>query len=103
MAGAAPFPLTSAKAREQLRGAAQDSSRVVFTDHAVRQMRGRRITRSQVIRCLGNGRISEGPIRDLRGRWTCRVEGLAEGKGLAVAVGFDPGAGIVVITAFWME
>ena len=102
MAGAAPFPLTAAKARVLLREAARDSARVAFTDHAVSQMRRRRITRAQVLRCLGNGRIAEGPAVDVRGRWSCRVEGMAEGRGIGVAAGFEA-PGIVVITAFWMD
>jgi hypothetical protein len=102
MAGAARLPLTATKARALLREAARNSERVVFTDHAVRQMRQRRIGRAQVLRCLGGGRIAEGPAPDVRGRWSCRVEGMAEGRGIAVAVGFES-PGIVVITAFWMD
>ena len=102
--GAQPLPLTKAATLVLLRSAARDSGRVVFTDHAIRRMRERRITRTQVLRCLAAGRIVEGPARDIRAGWACRVEGVAEGRGLAVAVALDPSReDVVVITGFWMD
>jgi len=83
-----------------LRDAAAQRVPVVFSNHASKQMRQRKINRHQVLRCLGGGGIVEGPAQDVRGRWSCRVEGVAEGRGIAVAVGFELPR-IVVITAFW--
>jgi hypothetical protein len=102
MGGAVPLPLTRHSAIKLLREAARQSGRIVFLDHAVKRMRERRITRSQVARVLATGSLTEGPVQDPRGRWSARVEGRAEGRPLGVAVGFEA-PGVVVITAFWME
>jgi hypothetical protein len=104
VAGSRSVSLTKAAALAILRAAARDSGLIVFTDHAIRRMRERHITRTQVMRCLGTGRIAEGPAPAVRGGWTCRVEGLAEGRGLAVAVALDPPKeDVIVITGFWTD
>jgi len=103
MAGPVPLPLSRPRAAAILRAAADDGGKVVFTDHALRRMRQRRILRTQVLRCLGRGRIVEGPAADLHGNWTCRMTGRAEGRGLSVAVAIQPPDGVIVITAFWGE
>ena len=103
MAGPIPFPLSRPRAAAILREAARTGSKVVFTHHAARRMRQRGILRTQVLRCLGRGRIVEGPAADLHGNWTCRVAGLAEGRALSVAVAITLPEGVIVITAFWGE
>jgi hypothetical protein len=103
MAGPVPLPLSRPRAAAILRAAADDGGKVVFTGHALRRMRQRRILRTQVLRCLGRGRIVEGPAADIHGNWTCRIVGLAEGRKLSVAVAIELPDGVVVITAFWGE
>ncbi|MSP81183.1 MAG: DUF4258 domain-containing protein [Rhodospirillales bacterium] len=103
MAGPTPFPLSRPRATAILREAARTGADVVFTHHAARRMRQRGILRTQVLRCLGRGRIVEGPAADLHGNWTCRVAGLAEGRALSVAVAIVLPEGVIVITAFWGE
>lgn len=103
MAGATPFPLSRARAAAILREAAQSTDRVEFTFHARQQMRRRRITVAQVLHCLMRGHIAEGPAPDVRGNWSCRVEGMAAGRGLGVAAAIEVTADVVVITAFWMD
>lgn len=103
MAGPVLLPLARPRAAAILRAAAADGGKVVFTDHALRRMRQRRILPTQVLGCLGRGRIVEGPARDLHGNWTCRVAGRAEGRSLSVAVAIELPDGVVVITAFWGE
>lgn len=103
MAGPVPLPLSRPRAAAILRESARDGDKVVFTDHAARRMRQRGILRTQVLGCLGRGRIVEGPAADLHGNWTCRVAGLAEGRKLSVAVAIELSGGVIVITAFWGE
>lgn len=103
MPRATPFPLSRPKAAAILREAAQATDRVEFTVHARQQMRRRRITVAQVLHCLMRGRIAEGPAPDVRGNWTCRVEGVVAGRGLGVAAAIEITADVVVITAFWMD
>lgn len=73
MSPVAPFRLSRDRAVAILREAAA-TDRVIFTDHAKQQMAKRRITVSQVLRCLARGSITEGLALDLRGGWSCRVE-----------------------------
>lgn len=84
MAGATPFLLSRPKAAAILREAAQTTDRVEFTVHARQQMRRRQITAAQVLRCLMRGHIADGPAPDVRGNWTCRVEGVIAGRGLGL-------------------
>lgn len=74
MSPVAPFRLSRDRAVAILREAAAATDRVIFTDHAKQQMAKRRITVSQVLRCLARGSITEGLALDLRGGWSCRVE-----------------------------
>lgn len=69
-AGIIPL-LDAARARKILQEVAQDSGRVFFSDHAEKQMTRRRITRTQVLKCLRHGHIVEGPVRSIKGncRW----------------------------------
>lgn len=109
--GPRPIPLSRPAAIAVLREAAATGSRVEFTAHALERMRMRRIVRTQVLRCLARGRITEGPAADMHGNWTCRLEGLAEGRGIGVAVAIEPADKVgsrrsdqvIVITAFWMD
>lgn len=61
--------LSVASAREILREAAKNSARVFFSPHARKQMVKRKITDVQVLRCLANGQIKEGPARGIKGNW----------------------------------
>lgn len=92
-----------ARAREHLRTVAQDSARVFFTAHARQRMRERRISTSQVLRCLRHGNVIEGPAPNPRGNWEVLVEVLSAGDVIRVAAALDQepsGHFIVVITAY---
>ena len=99
-------PLSGQMALKIIRDAAVDSSRVFLTHHASARMRERRITLTQVLRCLRMGRISEGPAPDtMKGGWKCTVEHYTAGEQIGVAVGIEsvPADGVVVITVFHID
>ncbi len=96
-------PLSAQMALRIIRDAAADSARVFLTHHANARMRERRITLTQVLRCLQRGRLSEGPAPDtMKGGWKCTVEHYSAGEQLGVAVGIESvqASDIVVITVF---
>ena len=99
-------PLSGQMALKMIRAAAVDSSRVFLTHHANARMRERRITLTQVLRCLQRGRLSEGPAPDaMKGGWKCTVEHDTAGEKIGVAVGIESmqSGGIVVITVFHID
>lgn len=68
---------------------AEDSSKVFFTHHAESRMVERRITRSQVLRCLRHGVVIEGPYRDTHGSWKLNMEVASAGSVITVVVVLD--------------
>jgi hypothetical protein len=98
-----PIGLSPIRARQLVREIAKDSGRVVFTHHAEVKMRKRHITRTQVLRCLAHGGVSEGPAPDVKGNWTMTLEVLSAGELVTVVVALardKAGDMIVVITAY---
>jgi len=92
-----------ARAQKRLKNLAEDSSRVVFTKHAEKRMCQRKITRTQVLRCLTHGQITEGPARSTRGNWEMRMEVMSAGEIITVVVAIekdDSGDYVVIITVF---
>lgn len=95
--------LTRPLAMKLLREIASDSSRVAITTHAESRMKRRRITRTQIERCLQKGHITEGPARGTKGNWEMRVEVFSAGEPVAVVAALDydnKGNYIIVITVF---
>ncbi len=109
---AAPTPtnvfhlkLSVAKAREILREAAKNSARVFISPHPRKQMTKRKITDVQVLRCLANGQIKEGPARGIKGGWEVAMESLSAGDVLRMAAALyqdDDGNYVVIITAYYL-
>lgn len=67
-------------------------------------MRKRRITRVQVLRCLANGKITEGPARGIKGNWKVSVEALSAGDVLRVVAALDQddrGNYVIIVTAYY--
>lgn len=97
------LPLSGPIALKIIREAGKDSSRVFFTTHAWARMRQRRISTTQVLRCLCKGKISEGPAPDaMKGGWKCTVEHYTAGEQIGVAVGIETieSREVSVITVF---
>lgn len=95
--------LTPPLALRIIKEIAQDSAKVSFTDHAMKRMRARHITTSQVLRCLKHGSIAEGPARGTTGNWEFRMEVFSAGEPIAVAGALDndgKGNYVIVITTY---
>lgn len=95
--------LTGTRALQIIRDAAKDSARVFLTEHARSRMASRKITTTQVLRCLRQGRLSEGPARDLtKGGWKCTVEHYTAGESIGVAVAIESiqATGVTIITVY---
>ena len=97
-----PIRISIDKAKEIIQKAAADSRLVFFTDHAYERMFERNVTQTQVMGLLKCGQVGE-PIPDnIRGNWTCEVEGWSAGQHLIVVVAIENNNdGTVVITVFY--
>jgi hypothetical protein len=98
------FKLSDSSAKRMLAEIAADSAQVKFTEHALEQMRKRRITPKQVVDCLLRATVTESPVLDQHGNWKLTVERGACGAriGVAVAIHLSPPKAIV-ITAFMVR
>ncbi|PPU94883.1 DUF4258 domain-containing protein [Xanthomonas albilineans] len=95
------FRLTDAAAKRLMSKIADNSANVIFTEHAVKQMKKRKITRTQVIDCLKKGRIVESPFLDRYGMWKVTVERYSCGETIGCGVAIDNSRiRNIVITAF---
>lgn len=83
------FELPAHRARELLREIANDTARVVFTDHAKQRMKQRKINRMQILQCLRKGRFAEEPTRGVKGNWEMALETMAAGVPIKVATALD--------------
>ena len=87
-------------AEKIIKDIAADSSRVILSNHARKQMRIRQITPKQVLRCLEMGGVTEGPWKDnMTGDWRCTVRRFAAGQEVQVAVAFSTKERLIVVTA----
>jgi len=97
------FNITPDRARKLIKEIAEDSSRVIFTAHAEKRMRQRKISRIQVMRCLTHGRVIEGPAPSIKGNWEMKMEVMSAGEIVTVVVALekdDAGNYAVIITVF---
>lgn len=86
-----------------IREVAGTSEKVFVLPHAEERMTERGISRTQVLRCLKNGHITEGPAQDMKGCWKFRIEVLSAGDPITVIASLcldENGNRIVVITAY---
>lgn len=93
-------PVTIAPLIKEVAGT---SEKVFVTRHAEKRMTEKGITRAQVIRCLKNGRIMEGPAPDMKGCWKFGIEVLAAGDPITVIASLcldENNNRIIVITAY---
>lgn len=100
------LPLSGPLALKIIQEAGKDSSKVFFTAHARARMRQRRISITQVLRCLRHGKISEGPAPDvMKGGWKCTVEHYTAGEQIGVSVGIETTESkeVSVITVFHVD
>ncbi len=95
--------LTENKAKELITKLAKDSGKVFFTKHAEKRMKERKVTRTQVSRCLLHGHITEGPYRDIHGNWKQTLETISAGDHISVVAVLErdsSGDMIIIITCY---
>lgn len=100
MADPIPLRMNDATALKLLRDIASDSSRVIFTHHALQRMQQRKVSTTQVLACLQRGIVAEPVALDLHGNWKLTVTHRAAGAELDVAVAIDVPRRAIVITVF---
>lgn len=96
------FDLNKVKAKHLIAEIAKDSSRVFITDHARKRMNERKITDTQIHRCLGHGQMKDEPFRNQKGNWQVTLETITAGERVVVVAAIEKevdGGYIVVITA----
>lgn len=102
-----PFgsPVPQSKVREVVAHVASNSGNVFFTIHAEERMVQRRISRTQVLRCLMHGdAASNYPKRSEKGNWLIKLQVLSAGDVVSVVAALDRDAStgdfVVVITTY---
>jgi hypothetical protein len=100
MAKPVPLSLSKPKALSLVRELAKDSGNVVFSDHALKRMRQRRVTPQMVLQCLLRGVIVEGPVLSLKGTWELAMQRMAAGEKLRVALAIDLPSRLIIITVY---
>lgn len=100
MAKSVPLTLSKPKALSLVRELAGDSGNVIFSNHALRRMRQRRVTPKMVLQCLLLGMIVEGPVLGLKGTWELAIQRMAAGERLRVALAIDLPSRLIIITVY---
>ncbi len=65
--------LTKAGAQKAIHAIAQDSAKVILTDHAKKRMDQRDVSIDQVYRVLKSGTVNEPPIPEIRGGISAKI------------------------------
>jgi hypothetical protein len=103
MAKPVQFTLSKPKALELVRELAANTGNVIFTVHALKRMKLRRVTPLEVIECLRKGSIVEGPALGIKGDWELAIERMGAGRKLRVALAIDMPKRLIVITVYDSE
>jgi hypothetical protein len=84
--------------------AEKDTARVIYTHHALKRMRERKITTLQVLKCLRKGQIVEGPALGIKGNWECKLSWQHAGDVINVVVAIDQdqntGEKVLIVTVY---
>jgi len=99
----ATLDLSPVKARQIVAEIAEDSSRIFFSDHAEEKAAKRRITRTQILKCLRYGHLTENPYRDIYGDWRVTLETVSAGDPITAVAAIKKnkkGEIILIITAY---
>jgi len=66
--------LSNEEAERYVKEISRDSSKVIYTRHALERMDQRHVTRKQVLQCLSRFRIVEEPHRTPNANWKMAIE-----------------------------
>jgi hypothetical protein len=93
--------LSKRQLEARIRTVSMESARVVFTKHALRQMRKRAITRAMSLEILQHGQLRRTPEPNVaKGTLECRMDRFMAGRDLGVIVALsDDDPDLVVVTA----
>ena len=83
------LPLQTQQASKILKATAENSSRVIFTHHAIERMCQRGISQLDVLRILKTARITKGPSEEANGSWKMTIEGISAGSLISAVVVID--------------
>ncbi|GMR08115.1 MAG: hypothetical protein BMS9Abin26_1120 [Gammaproteobacteria bacterium] len=87
---AAQIGLLKSRAKQLIRGAAENTDRIGWSDHALKRMRQRRVSPSQVLKVLRQGKMIGNPSLDKNtGHWKCKLERYTAGDCLNVIVAIE--------------
>jgi len=86
--------------QKHIRHESQDTGKIIFTNHALTQMKKRHITQGLVLETLRHGKIILSPEVDYGGDLKCRMEYLVAGLNIRVVIALcDDNPNLVVVTA----
>lgn len=68
-----PKSLNTRQAERLIAQLAEDSSRILYTNHAEERMEERDVSMQDIERILKNGFCAEPPVRDNKGQWKCKL------------------------------
>jgi len=97
------FTLNPVTAKQSIIAIASDTDKIIFTGHALKRMRQRKVSRAQVLKCLIHGFVSENPHMDIKGSWKLNITTVTAGQPLTVTavLGKDSsGDNVIIITVF---
>lgn len=94
-----PYPTTNAQWQRHIRTVARNTANIVITGHAQARMGERNVLVSEVFDCLQHGSIARPPrSHPDSGCLICRMEFMANGRKLTVAVDVESNYPQMVIT-----
>lgn len=94
-----PMEKPENRAVRRAREAADETHRIIWTNHIKEQMLKRSITTEQVLTCLEKGRITEGPAPDIKGGWKFNLCCVAAGDEVEIVIVVNLDEDVVLITA----
>ena len=101
MAKVVAYRMTDSFLRKRIAQIAVDSGKVTITAHAVKRMKQRRVTRTQVQDVLLFGKVVESAHQNARGDWRCTLQKLTAGDLVTIPACLyidDNGEAVIVIT-----
>jgi hypothetical protein len=95
-----PGNLSASEALRIIRLLASDPDNVVTIKYADRRAKQRRITRTQIEKCVQKGTITEGPFLNSHGNWQVNIYRHAAGEEVTCVVAIEWATKVLVINAF---
>ena len=93
--------LSKSQLQAYIRSVAANSARLAFTDHALKQMKRRHITRDMAVEVVQRGKLNRTPEPNrAKGNIECRMEYFLTGRDVGVIVAVsDEEPDLIIVTA----